>query len=118
MKVHPADIQDRDGAKLLLEELREFTPNLKVIYADGAYSGKLIKWVAKNLECELKIIRRPKGIKGFALLPKRWVVERTFGWLNLYRRLSKNYERLACTAEAWIRWAMSNIMVRRLEPAS
>ena len=118
VKVHPADIQDRDGAKLLLEELREFAPNLKVIYADGAYSGELIKWVAENLECKLEIIRRPKGIKGFVLLPKRWVVERTFGWLNLYRRLSKNYEQLACTAEAWIRWAMSNIMVRRLEPAS
>ena len=118
LKVHPADIQDRDGAKLLLEGLREELPRLATIYADGAYSGELIAWVAETLGCELKIIRRPKGARGFVLLAKRWVVERTFGWLNLYRRLSKNYEQLACAAESWVRWAMINIMIRRLAPSS
>jgi putative transposase len=90
---------------------------LRHIWADGAYGGDLIAWVwaqrPRRKVC-LEIVRRPKGVKGFQLLPWRWIVERTFGWLGRYRRLSKDYEYLTQTSEAMIRVAMIHLMVRRL----
>lgn len=114
--VHPANIQDRDGAKPLLEKLVGRFPGLRLIWADGGYAGKLADWVQEVAGCELEVVRRPKGERGFTVLPRRWVVERTFGWLGRYRRLSKDYESLAETSEAWIRLAMINLMLRRLAP--
>ena len=115
--VHAANIQDRDGAKLVLERLKHKFSRLRLIWADGAYAGPLIAWV-KGLrlwrKLRLEIVSRPEGVKGFVLLPKRWVVERTFGWLNRFRRLSKDYEYLTQTSEAMIHVAMINLMVRRL----
>jgi putative transposase len=115
--VHAADIQDRDGAKLVLERLKHQFSRLRLIWADGAYAGQLLEWV-RGLriwrKLRLEIVSRPQGVKGFLLLPKRWVVERTFGWLNRYRRLSKDYEYLTQTSEAMIHVAMINLMVRRL----
>jgi putative transposase len=115
--VHAANIQDRDGAKLVLERLKHKFSRLRLIWADGAYAGQLIEWV-RGLrlwrKLRLEIVSRPEGVKGFVLLPKRWVVERTFGWLNRYRRLSKDYEYLTQTSEAMIHVAMINLMVRRL----
>lgn len=115
--VHAANIQDRDGAKLVLERLKHKFSRLRLIWADGAYAGPLIAWV-KELrlwrKLRLEIVSRPEGVKGFVLLPKRWVVERTFGWLNRFRRLSKDYEYLTQTSEAMIHVAMINLMVRRL----
>jgi len=115
--VHAADIQDRDGAKLVLERLKHQFSRLRLIWADGAYAGQLLEWV-RGLriwrKLRLEIVSRPQGVKGFLLLPKRWVVERTFGWLNRYRRLSKDYEYLTQTSEAVIHVAMINLMVRRL----
>ena len=112
--VHPADIQDRDGAKLVIKKLAGRFPGLRLIWADGGYAGKLVEWVREETGCALEIVRRPKGERGFTLLPKRWVVERTLAWLNKYRRMSKDYERLIETSEAWIRIAMINLMLRRL----
>jgi putative transposase len=115
--VHAANIQDRDGAKLVLERLRHKFSRLRLIWADGAYGGALIEWVRglrRWRKLRLEIVSRPEGTKGFVLLPKRWVVERTFGWLNRYRRLSKDYEYLTETSEAMIHVAMINLMVRRL----
>jgi putative transposase len=112
--VHAADIQDRDGAKLLLAKLLGLFPRLKLIWADGGYAGKLIEWTKQLGGWILEIVKRSDDMKGFKLLPHRWVVERTFGWLGRYRRLSKDYEELPESSEAMIRIAMINLMLHRL----
>ncbi|UOG34724.1 IS5 family transposase [Leptospira noguchii] len=111
--VHAADIQDRDGAKLLLESLNRFCSRLKLIWADGGYSGKLIAWVKETFGYDLEIIKKSDDAKGFKVLPKRWIVERTFGWFNKFRRLSKDYESLPRNSQAMIYIAMISIMARR-----
>jgi putative transposase len=90
--VHTANIQDRDGAKLVLERIRGRFGRLQLIWADGGYAGQLIEWVKSTISCVLQIVKRSDAAAGFEVLPKRWIVERTFGWLNKYRRLSKDYE--------------------------
>ena len=115
--VHAANIQDRDGAKLVLERLRHKFSRLRCIWADGGYAGQLVTWVRQFRvwrKLRLEIVSRPEGTKGFVLLPKRWVVERTFAWLGRYRRLSKDYEFHTQTSETLIHVAMINVMVRRL----
>ena len=115
VKVHPADIQDRDGAKLLLEYIKGKYPELVLIWADGGYRGCLIDWVEKNLGIKLEIIKRNDDVKGFQVLPKRWIVERTLGWIGRNRRLSKDYERQCKTEESWIHLAMISLMLNRFE---
>jgi putative transposase len=112
--VHAANIQDRDGAKLLLERVQGRFPRLRLIWADGGYAGKLIDWVKTVFRWVLEIVKRSDDVKGFQVLPHRWVVERTFGWLGRYRRLSKDYEGLPESSEAMIYIAMIHLMVRRL----
>jgi putative transposase len=115
--VTAAHVQDRDGAMSLLDVLRHRFSRLRVIWADQAYAGDLIAWVwalRPWRKVRLEIVKRPEGIKGFLLLPKRWIVERTFAWLGRYRRLSKDYEYLTQTSETIIRVAMIHLMVRRL----
>ena len=93
--VHAADIQDRDGAKLVLAVLANTFMRLRLIWADGGYAGALVDWVAKlrsTRRLRMEIVKRTDDMKGFKVLPKRWIVERTFGWLNLQRRFSKDYE--------------------------
>lgn len=87
---------------------------LRIVRADGGYAGKLIEWTWSMCGWVLEIVRRPQGAKGFVLLPKRWVVERTFAWLCQHRRLSKDYEYLTESSEAVIHIAMIGIMLRRL----
>ncbi|MDP4228753.1 MAG: IS5 family transposase, partial [Bacteroidota bacterium] len=112
--VHTADIQDRDGAKLVLERVKGTFPRLQLIWADAGYSGKLIDWVNSVCGWILEIVKRSDDMKGFQVLPHRWVVERTFGWLGRYRRLSKDYEGLTESSQALIYAAMVHLMVRRL----
>ena len=119
--VHAANLQDRDGAKLVLEKLaakndkgRRLFPRLKLIWADGGYAGQLIEWAKQLGRWTLEIVKRTEP--GFAVLPKRWIVERTFAWLGKYRRLSKDYESLTESSESMIRIAMINLMLHRLEP--
>jgi putative transposase len=112
--VHVASIQDRDGARLLLAKAKGLFPRLQRVWADGGYAGKLIGWVQEMCGWVLEIIKRSDVVKGFKLLPRRWVVERTFGWLGRYRRLSKDYERLPESSETMVYWAMTRLMVRRL----
>ncbi len=115
--VHAGNVQDRDGAKLLLGRLLGGGfPRLKLIWADGAYGGELVEWVKRLAGCVLEIVKRPKEQRGFVVLPRRWVVERTLGWLGRYRRLSKDYEERPASEEAIILIAMINLMVHRLEP--
>src|SRR5947209_8325273 len=114
-----ASVQDYHGAKPVLGSVKDRCPRLKVVWADGIYEKRwLIDWVGTECCWELAIIKRSDKEKGFKLLPKRWVVERTFSWLGRYRRLSKDYEGLPGTSEAMIKMAMIHIMVRRLEPTS
>jgi putative transposase len=115
--VTAASVQDRDGATQLLATLRSRVSRLRLIWADQAYAGDLIAWLwalRPWRKIRLAIVKRPDGMKGFLLLPKRWIVERTFAWLSRYRRLAKDYEYLTQTSEAMIQVAMIHLMVRRL----
>ena len=113
--VHPADVQDRDGTRLALGEQAGRFPRLRLIWADGGYRGAaLSEWVQERLGCRLEIVSRRTGQRGFAVQPRRWVVERTFGWLGRQRRLSKDYEALPASGAAWVRIAMSRLVLRRL----
>ena len=117
MVVTAANVQDRDGAKLLLAILRHQFSRLRHIWADGAYTGPLIDWVRAlrpQRPIRLEITKRSDRAKGFVVIPKRWIVERTLGWFNRYRRLSKDYEYLTQTSETMIRVAMIHLMIRRL----
>lgn len=113
--VHSAGIQDRDGAKHLLLKAFDKCPLLKLIWADSAYGGSLVVWAIQQFWglLKLEIVKRPDKVKGFILLPRRWVVERTFAWLGRYRRLSKDFESSPRTSEALIYLAMSHILLRR-----
>ncbi len=113
--VLPADVQDRDGAKRLLEGVRGRLPRLQVIWADGAYTA-VAEWVRQTLGWVLTTILRPTGVKGYVHLPRRWIVERTFGWLGRYRRLSKDYEVNPRSSETWIYIAMLHRMSRFMLP--
>lgn len=112
--VHAADLQDRDGAKLVLRKLRGVYPRLKRIWADGGYAGPLIEWTKSLGGWMLEIVKRSDSVVGFAVLPKRWIVERTFAWIGRYRRMSKDYEVLPATSESMIHLVMINVMVHRL----
>ena len=119
--MHAANIQDRDGAKLVLERLQQKFFRLRLIWADGAYAGGLIEWV-KGLrvwrKLRLEIVSRPEGTKGFVLLPKRWVVERTLAWLGRCRRNSKDYERRTDSSESMRRSSAMHLMLKRLKPSN
>jgi len=116
--VHAASTQDRDGAKLVLERLRHRFSRLRLVWADGGYGGALVEWVRSlrtRNTVRLEIVRRSDDAKGFVVLPRCWVVERTFTWLGLHRRMSKDYEALPETSETFIRVAMIALMLQRLQ---
>jgi len=115
--VHPANVQDRDGARLLLAALRERYGWLRCIWADGGYAGTLIQWVRAlrpSRGTRLEIVQHPKALHRFKVLPRRWVVERTFAWLGRSRRLSKDYEHTVSSSESFIYIAMVRLMLKRL----
>ena len=116
--VHTANIQDRDGAKIVFDKVRGKFSRLHLIWADGGYAGKLVEWVKQFCGWVLEIVKRNAEVEGFQLLPHRWIVERTFGWLGRYRRLSKEYEGRTDTSEAMVYATMMHIMVRRLARAA
>jgi transposase len=132
--VHAADLQDHEGGKRLLVPLKGRFPRLKLIWADSAYKkGDFVEWVKAQFGWEVEVVEHPwsglRGVwatqeatidweqirpKGFHVLKRRWVVERTLAWLSTWRRLAKDYELLPCSEEAWISVAMIRIMLRRL----
>jgi putative transposase len=115
--VTAASVQDRAGAMQVLEGLRYKFSRLRLIWADGAYAGPLVDWVRAlrpQRPIRLVITKRSAAAQGFVVIPKRWIVERTLGWFNRYRRLSKDYEFLPDTSEAMIWVTMIHVMVRRL----
>ncbi len=118
MIVHPANVQDRDGAPLLLESIRSAFPWLRHVFADAAYAGdKLRDALAAIGTWTIEVIKRSDAAKGFVLLPRRWVVERTIAWLNRNRRLAKDFEATIESAEAWLYVASVKLMSRRLARA-
>lgn len=114
--VHAANVRDRDGAKLAIRRIRAVCPPLKLIWAAGGYAGKLVEWTKKFGGWALEIVRRRDDVAGFAVLPKRWIVERTFGRLGRHRRMSKDYEMLPASSEAVVYVVMINVMLHRLVP--
>ena len=112
--IHSAAITDRDGAKFVIEHALKTYPTIQIFWADGGYTGKLIDWVLSTWQRILEIIKRPRG--KFKIVQWRWIVERTFGWLSRYRRLSKDYERYPKHSGAWAKVAMINLMIHRLQP--
>lgn len=112
--VHPADVQDRDGAGRLLKEARRRFPFIEKIFADAGYQGpKMAAVVAATGKWTIEIVKRNELHK-FVILPKRWIVERTFAWISRNRRLARDFERYAATVEAFFHLAMIRIMLKRL----
>jgi transposase len=108
-----ASMQDRDGAKPVLLQAYLATP-VRFVFADGAFAGRLREWAAQILRTTIHVVRKPAGQRGFAVIPRRWAVERTLGWLTAHRRLARDYERHTAVSEAMIRWAAINTITRRL----
>lgn len=125
--VHAANVADRDGAYQVLAGITERVPTLRHLWVDAGYRGTVVTWLQETVGLTVSVVTRPRRWPwvaedqeplplptGFSVLPRRWVVERTFAWLGRYRRLSKDYEALPETEEAWIHLAMSTLMLARL----
>jgi putative transposase len=112
-----ASTSDPAGARVLLARLSGACKKLRKVWVDGTYRGKLVDWVAEHFQFVLQPVLRSDDVKGFVVLPRRWVVERTFAWLTQCRRLSKDYEGLPRSSEAMIYIAMTRLMLRRLAPS-
>ena len=119
--VHPAYVQERDGARLLLEQMSFPLHRLELIWCDAGYWGaQFPQWVQEHCGVRLEVISRNQLVnrqrehKGYVPLPRRWVVERTFAWWNKWRRLSKDYEQNPRSSEAWILLVMTALMLNRL----
>lgn len=112
--VTAASVQDRDGGHRLLALLRERFSTIALVWADGGYAGRLVAWAAAVLALTVTVVKRTDNVGGFVVLPRRRVVERTFGWLNRHRRLVRDYERLPEHHEAMLLWATTMIMTRQL----
>ncbi|HJY94147.1 MAG TPA: transposase, partial [Streptosporangiaceae bacterium] len=113
-----ASVQDRQGGRAILELLAACFPSIALIWADAGYANQvdsgLVTWARTAIGVVLEIVRRSDDVRGFQVLPRRWVVERTFGWLIRNRRLARDYERLTTCSEAMIKIAMIRLMVIRL----
>ena len=113
--VHAGDIQDREGGRCVLERLGRRFCRLRRIWADGGYAGAFVGWAWEQYGRLVEIVKR-SDVHRFVILPKRWIVERTFAWLGKYRRLSKDYETLPASSEVMVYLAMINLMIHRLKP--
>ena len=113
VEVHGADVQDRDGAKGVLKRSRRRFPFVERVFADGGYAGKLVSWARDKTHVVLEIVRRMPWMKGFVVLRRRWVVERTFAWIMKCRRLVRDYEQLTRVAETLITIAAAATLLRR-----
>ncbi|MCX4094499.1 IS5 family transposase [Nocardia sp. alder85J] len=115
--VTAASVQDRDGARLVLQRIRQLFHTIALVWADGAYAGKLVVWAKQALRITIEIVKRGDDTSGFVVLPRRWVVERSLSWLSGSRRLARDYERLPVHHEALVHWSMILLMTRRLARA-
>lgn len=117
IKVHPADISDRDGIRLLLEEIGGLLPRLERLWADSGYTGPVIDWVRERFGWTVEIVHKIVDQVGFVPLPRRWAVERSFAWYGRYRRLAKDYEFWATSEESLVYIASIHLLLKRLAPA-
>jgi len=115
--VTPASMQDRDGGVQLCDEVQQQFARIKKIWADSSYRGELVEYVQLWCRFVLEIVKRPADQRGFQVQPKRWIVERTLGWLNPFRRLSKDYEDTTTSSESMVKIAHIHILLRRMLPA-
>ena len=114
-QVHVADVQDRDGGPLVIAAIHDLFPWLRHLFADGAYAGdKLSNTLTKFGDWTIEVVPRIADVVGFAVLPRRWVVERTLAWLNRNRRLAKDFEATIASAKAWLYLASVQLLLRRL----
>ena len=114
VQVHAGSVQDRDGAKPLLRASRGLWCFVETVFADGGYAGKLVDWAKQKANLALSIVKRPRALPRFAPLPRRWVIERSFGWLIKNRRLVRDFEQRTDVAETLIRIAATATMLRRI----
>ncbi|UGQ10955.1 IS5 family transposase [Yinghuangia sp. ASG 101] len=112
--VTAAGVTDREAAARMLPALRARHRHLRRIWADGSYTGDLVDWADEHLDIALTVVKRTDDVRGFVVLPRRWVVERTFGWLMRSRRLARDYETLPTSSETIAWWSMAMLMTRRL----
>lgn len=112
--VDAADVQEGDSGRLPVREAQREHPRLAHLWVDAGFAGEFVEWVQATIGWTVKVVRKVVGQVGFAVQPRRWVVERTYAWLGRHRRLSKDYEALEETTEAWIYAAMSGLMTRRI----
>ncbi|MFJ6760988.1 MULTISPECIES: transposase [unclassified Streptomyces] len=112
--VTAADVTDRDAACGMLERLRVRYRKIRLVWADGGYTGRLVDWAKETLRLTLQIVQRTDDMSGFVVLPRRWVVERTLSWLMRSRRLARDYETRPESSEAAVLWSMAMLMGRRL----
>jgi putative transposase len=110
--VHGAGCQDRDGGRWVVAEAAPRLPRVRHLWADGGYRGRFVTWVQEHAGWTVEVVRRPDDAVGFEVLPRRWVVERTFAWIGRCRRLSKDYEELTGVSEAFVYLAMIHLMLR------
>ncbi|MEJ8632347.1 IS5 family transposase [Streptomyces sp. MS2.AVA.5] len=108
------DVTDRQAAQVLLPQLRARFRKITLVWADGGYTGRLVEWAWEKLRLTLEIVKRSDDMTGFVVLPRRWVVERTLGWLMRTRRLARDYETLPASSEAFIYFSQAMLMSRRL----
>ncbi len=115
-QVHPARIQDRDGTRPLLPALQASQNTVQIVCADGAYGGNKLASTLKEANCPIivEVIGKPRDAKGVVVMSRRWLVERSFGWLRRRRRLSRDFERSIASALAWLLLALSHVLMRRL----
>lgn len=111
--MHGADIQDRDGAKGVLKRSRARFPFVERAYVDGGYAGRLLRWAERQTHMILEVVKRSVGQTGFAVIRRRWVVERTFAWIIKNRRFVRDYEQLTAVAETLITIAAAATLLRR-----
>ena len=114
MRVQPGNVQDRDGAKPVLQGSRRRWPFVATVFADGGYAGQLVAWSRARLGLALSIVRRPRGLHRFEPLLRRWVIERSFGWLIKNRRLVRDFEQRSEVSETLIMIAATATMLRRI----
>ena len=112
--VHAADISESEGGIWLLNEYADVLTSLDTIRVDQGYKAMFVEWVGQYMACAVEVVEKPADQVGFAVLPKRWVVERTFAWLGRYRQLSKEYDHYPERTESWIYLASIDILLKRL----
>lgn len=112
--VHAADISESEGGIWLVNEYADVLTSLETLRVDQGYKQMFVDWVSQHLSCTVEVVEKPADQVGFAVLPKRWVVERTFAWLGRYRQLSKEYDRRPESTEGWIYLASIDILLKRL----